>query len=332
MKTKSQVPSDKTSTARAQTKDMVGVLAHFAAGATLGSGLIISGMTDARRAGAFFDVRRIADGTWDPTLGVVFFSGLSVNALAYQLLVRNMKRPLLANRFQIPTNTNIDAKLIGGSALFGVGWAVTGGCPGPLLVSASTGLPASLVALSGMLLGAGIQRSTSGHRNAFTIAALTAAGALTAARLDAFPLGAILRDSSALNPLYVSGALGGGLIGAAAAFLAVTEGRVLGVSGITGGLLTSKADNAPKRLAFLVGLAAAAKTVGAMIPNHIVAPPTGATVVTMLAGMLVGVGTQMGSGCTSGHGICGLARFSRRSIAAVATFMGFNALVSSFMP
>lgn len=115
---------------------------------------------------------------------------------------------------------------------------------------------------------------------------------------------------------------GGVLIGGAATMLMTLLGRVAGISGIVSAVLPPGADSgAGWRPAFLVGLVAAPPLVGLALG----ASPIGAPIVSVplmgLAGLLVGVGTGIGRGCTSGHGVCGLARLSPRSLAATVTFM-----------
>lgn len=113
---------------------------------------------------------------------------------------------------------------------------------------------------------------------------------------------------------------GGALIGAAAAAFALLLGRVAGISGIVGGLLRPKAGDLGWRLAFVagLGLAPAAYALWAPLPVLRIDAPLG---VLVAAGLLVGLGTRLGSGCTSGHGVCGLSRRSPRSLAATASFM-----------
>lgn len=124
------------------------------------------------------------------------------------------------------------------------------------------------------------------------------------------------------EPNLVGGLIGGSLIGLAAVLLLAMNGRIAGVSGILGGLLvpTWKGDRA-WRAAFLFGLIAGAALYGAWrgsLPLQLeVHGP-----LLVVAGVLVGVGTRLGSGCTSGHGICGLARRSPRSLFATLIFMG----------
>jgi uncharacterized membrane protein YedE/YeeE len=114
---------------------------------------------------------------------------------------------------------------------------------------------------------------------------------------------------------------GGGLIGLAAVLLVLLNGRIAGISGIVGGLLKPAEGDVGWRLAFVLGLLAApaAWAAFAALPVPRIDAGWGALV---LAGLLVGLGTRWGAGCTSGHGVCGLSRFSPRSLAATAVFMG----------
>jgi uncharacterized protein len=114
--------------------------------------------------------------------------------------------------------------------------------------------------------------------------------------------------------------VGGALIGLAVVALYATTGRLAGVSGIAGGLLARAAPDRPWRLLFLVGLAlgAAAVALAAGLPQLRI---EASAPLLVAGGLLVGYGTQLGRGCTSGHGVCGIARFSPRSIAATAVFM-----------
>ena len=125
----------------------------------------------------------------------------------------------------------------------------------------------------------------------------------------------------------VSAAIGGALIGLAATLLMLLTGRVAGVAGILGDLLGS-AERA-WRLAFVLGLIAAPLAL-TMFGPALRAPPMPALAIVAVAGLLVGFGTRLGNGCTSGHGVCGLGRFSRRSLAAVVTFMS-AAMTTTFV-
>ena len=110
--------------------------------------------------------------------------------------------------------------------------------------------------------------------------------------------------------------LGGALIGAGSAALLLLNGRIAGVSGILGSLLRAAAGEQAWRLAFLLGIFLPALVFGADVTQL---PPNWAWAAA--SGLLVGVGTQLGSGCTSGHGVCGLANLSTRSLVATVTFM-----------
>jgi uncharacterized membrane protein YedE/YeeE len=123
-------------------------------------------------------------------------------------------------------------------------------------------------------------------------------------------------------------ALGGGaLIGAAAALLFLTHGRVAGISGIAGGLLPPAAIDRAWRLAFLAGLIGSGAAAAFLAP-HAVGASVRSPLLVAIAGVLVGFGTRLGSGCTSGHGVCGLSRLAPRSLVAVATFMTAGAITA----
>ncbi|ENM2493681.1 YeeE/YedE family protein [Serratia marcescens] len=113
---------------------------------------------------------------------------------------------------------------------------------------------------------------------------------------------------------------GGTIIGAAVALLLLFNGRIAGISGITGGLLSAGGRERGWRAAFLGGLLISPwlYAAAAALPSAEIAAGSGGLAV---AGLLVGVGTRLGSGCTSGHGVCGVARLAPRSLAATAVFM-----------
>lgn len=114
---------------------------------------------------------------------------------------------------------------------------------------------------------------------------------------------------------------GGLLIGLAAALFVVLNGRVAGISGILGGVLRPKRGDIGWRLAFVGGLVLA--PVCWLLFQPLVAPQIDADMSTLVvAGLLVGIGTRYGAGCTSGHGVCGLSRLSPRSVVATLLFMG----------
>ncbi|MDO9057754.1 MAG: YeeE/YedE family protein [Bradyrhizobium sp.] len=119
----------------------------------------------------------------------------------------------------------------------------------------------------------------------------------------------------------LSAAIGGALIGLASVLLMLLTGRIAGISGIFGGLLNVRSDEVGWRIAFLAGLVLAPLIAGlmgyAMLPPQMPASWT----VIVAAGLLVGFGTRLAGGCTSGHGICGISRLSARSLVATVIFM-----------
>lgn len=119
----------------------------------------------------------------------------------------------------------------------------------------------------------------------------------------------------------IASLLGGLLIGLASALMLVLHGRIAGVSGIAGGALVGTRGDRLWRALFVLGLVGGGAVLAQLVPAYFENSLSRSPVALIAAGLLVGVGTQMGSGCTSGHGVCGLSRFSRRSLVAVATFM-----------
>lgn len=123
------------------------ILAALGCGILFGAGLAVSGMINPQKILGFLDIAGIANGTWDPTLGVVFAAALAPMFLAYPL-ARRLGTPLWDSAFEIPSRRHLDARLIGGSAIFGVGWGLVGFCPGPALAV----LPAARGELAGVVV------------------------------------------------------------------------------------------------------------------------------------------------------------------------------------
>jgi uncharacterized membrane protein YedE/YeeE len=123
-------------------------LVALACGTLFGAGLTLAGMTDPARVIGFLDVL----GDWDPALAVVMAGALAVSLPAFQW-ARRHPQPLLDVRFFLPERTRIDADLVLGSALFGVGWGIAGICPGPALAGLASGLPQLLMFVAAMAIG-----------------------------------------------------------------------------------------------------------------------------------------------------------------------------------
>ncbi|MCL4315515.1 MAG: YeeE/YedE family protein [Gammaproteobacteria bacterium] len=128
----------------------------------------------------------------------------------------------------------------------------------------------------------------------------------------------------------LSAALGGLLIGLAAAGLLLFNGRIAGISGILGGLLDLPRGDMSWRGAFIAGLLTGGLGLLWFYPQTLALPSDYSFITYAVAGLLVGYGTRLGSGCTSGHGVCGIARLSPRSFAAVTTFMA-SAILTVFI-
>lgn len=124
-----------------------------------------------------------------------------------------------------------------------------------------------------------------------------------------------------------SALLGGALIGLSASMFLLTHGKVAGISGLFGGLLNPQSEDGPVRFAFVAGLILAGVFARMFAPDLFSAMPASRPmVIVAIAGVLVGYGTRIGNGCTSGHGVCGLSRFSIRSLVATVTFIATGAL------
>lgn len=130
-------------------------LTAFFAGALLGTGLIVSGMSQPAKVLAFLDIA----GAWDPSLALVMAGAIAVAFPAFAWAKRH-RRTLGGDPVELPARTDIDARLIVGSVVFGIGWGLAGLCPGPALVSVGFGSLPGLAFVAAMILGqkAGVRR------------------------------------------------------------------------------------------------------------------------------------------------------------------------------
>ncbi|MET0530700.1 MAG: YeeE/YedE family protein [Microvirga sp.] len=129
------------------------LLSAFASGLLFGLGLIVSRMVDPAKVLGFLDIV----GNWDPSLAFVMGGAVAVSALGYRLAKRR-GRPVLAPRLEIPTRRDLDPRLIGGAALFGVGWGLVGLCPGPALTALTFGPVHVFVFVAAMIAGMALFR------------------------------------------------------------------------------------------------------------------------------------------------------------------------------
>ena len=123
-------------------------LVALSAGVLFGMGLMLGGMTDPAKVIGFLDLA----GHWDPSLAFVMGGALCVTFPTFQLLLRR-GRPLLEERFFLPTRSDLDARLVGGAVLFGVGWGIAGLCPGPAVANLAFGSPEVVAFVAAMIAG-----------------------------------------------------------------------------------------------------------------------------------------------------------------------------------
>ena len=121
------------------------------AGLVFGLGLIVSGMSNPAKVLGFLDLA----GAWDPSLMLVMGGAIGVGVFAFSA-AKKRQRSLLGLPMQLPSATQIDRRLVGGSLLFGVGWGLAGICPGPALVLSGAGVPAGFIFVTAMLAGMGV--------------------------------------------------------------------------------------------------------------------------------------------------------------------------------
>ncbi|MSU88012.1 YeeE/YedE family protein [Rhodobacteraceae bacterium 2CG4] len=129
-------------------------------GLIFGLGLVLSGMANPAKVLNFLDLA----GSWDPSLAFVMGGAIAVTAPGFALLTRRRERPLHAARFHLPTARDLDPRLLGGAAVFGVGWGLGGFCPGPALTALPVAATGTLVFVPTMLAGMWLARRTATPR------------------------------------------------------------------------------------------------------------------------------------------------------------------------
>lgn len=134
------------------------IIVPLAAGTIFGAGLTIGGMTDPARVRGFLDLF----GDWDPTLAFVMGGAVMVMALAW-MVQRRMRRPVFAEGFSLPDRNDLTPRLVGGSALFGIGWGIAGLCPGPGFAVLAIAPASAAIFVAAMLAGMLAVRLMEGH-------------------------------------------------------------------------------------------------------------------------------------------------------------------------
>ena len=127
-------------------------IVQFALGLLFGTGLVIAGMSDPAKVLNFLDLAAIPSGGWDPSLAFVLLAATAVTFVGYRLVLRRPK-PLFGAQFHLPSKTEIDAPVIVGPAIFGIGWGLVGLCPGPAFTALGTGRPEAFLFVTAMLAG-----------------------------------------------------------------------------------------------------------------------------------------------------------------------------------
>lgn len=128
------------------------LLVQFLLGLLFGTGLVVAGMSDPAKVLSFLDLAAIPSGGWDPSLALVLGAAVAVTFLGYRLVLRR-PRPAFDTQFHLPHRTAIEAPVIVGPALFGVGWGLVGLCPGPAFTAMGAGHPEAFLFVPAMLVG-----------------------------------------------------------------------------------------------------------------------------------------------------------------------------------
>lgn len=289
----------------------------------------------------------------DPALGIMFFFALVTNTVLHRLVLKVLDRPLFAPKFSIPTRTDLTSELFAGSALFGMGWGLAGYCPGPGIVASIDGNPKTLLFLVAMAVGMGLFKLQQAlesapdvkkdddaardlvHPHRRSAAASFAVLLAMATIVYLYSVSGHDGQRVTVDPVFISSPvmpiIGGVLVGASVSLMMALVGQILGIAGIVNGLFSTQAGDKAFRASFVAGLVVASLFVKSSSPDLLVNHMHRSWPFFVAGGFFVGYGTSLGSGCTSGHGIAGLARLSPRSIAAVATFFAANMAVTTML-
>jgi uncharacterized protein len=133
------------------------VLVQFIIGLIFGLGLVLSGMSDPAKVLNFLDFAAIRTGSWDPSLAFVMAGAIAVTFAGYKLALKRTQ-PILGEKFYLPTRDDIDARVIAGPAIFGIGWGLSGFCPGPAITALGFGTKAAVIFVIAMVAGMWLAR------------------------------------------------------------------------------------------------------------------------------------------------------------------------------
>ena len=134
---------------------MKSIVSALVIGAIFGIGIAISGMINPAKVLNFFDIA----GTWDPSLALVMISALITAMIGYRVTFGQFQKPILNESFTVPTNTTIDKRLIGGSAIFGIGWGISGFCPGASIPALGVGETSAVLFTASLIAGIFVART-----------------------------------------------------------------------------------------------------------------------------------------------------------------------------
>jgi uncharacterized membrane protein YedE/YeeE len=140
------------------------LVSAFLIGGVFGLGIAVSGMINPAKVLNFFDIAGIWAGTWDPSLIFVMAGGLAVAFIGYRLVFGWRKAPIFETSFALPTNRAIDGQLVGGAALFGIGWGIAGFCPGGAIPALGLGYPQTPIFVAAVIAGIVVARFARARR------------------------------------------------------------------------------------------------------------------------------------------------------------------------
>jgi uncharacterized membrane protein YedE/YeeE len=138
------------------------VLLQFIIGLVFGLGLIVSGMSNPAKVLNFLDFAAIRTGTWDASLAFVMAGAIAVTFVGFRLALKR-SQPVFGEKFNLPTREDIDARVVGGPAIFGVGWGLAGFCPGPAVTALGFGTSSAVIFVVAMLAGMSLARFVANH-------------------------------------------------------------------------------------------------------------------------------------------------------------------------